>query len=115
MNKSIYRSAGIISAILAVVIILAIYIMLATVDLVFIKDNHEIYRMEDVGVFSDLTVDPANVEGGLDLEYTYKSGEEIKDFEDSSAVKVEIAKTVLINLITFKWEPHNNVIVMNAK
>ena len=115
MNKNIYRNASIFSAIVAVIIILAIYLCIATVDLVFIKDDHEIYRMKDVGVFSDVTVDPANVEGGLDLEYTYVSGDEVKDFENSTDFKIEIGKTLLINLTTFKWEPHNNVIVMNAK
>ena len=115
MKNQIHRSAGSISAVIAVVIILAIYVMVTTVDLVFIKDDHQIYCMEDVGVFSDVTVDPAEVEGGQDLEYTYVSGDMVKDFENSTDFKIEIAKTIFLNLVTFKWEPHNYVIEMTAK
>lgn len=115
MKGNLYRRASIISAVLGLVLILVIYIMLSSVDLIFIKDQHEIYRMEDVGVFSDLTVDVEKVEGQQDLEYTYTSGEETKAFDDSFDFRIEIVKTTLINLITFKWEPHDQVIVMTAK
>ena len=89
--------------------------MVGTVDLVFIKDQHEIYRMEDVGIFSNLDIDVEKVEGQQDLEYTYISGGEKKDFENSFGFRIEIAKTVLVNLVTFKWEPHDHVIEMTAK
>ena len=60
------RSAGIISAILALVLLLCIYTMLGTVDLVFKQDGREVYRLDDVNIFSDLTI--PEVEGSV---YTY--------------------------------------------
>ncbi len=113
--KNTYRRAGIISGILGLLLILIIYVMLGSVDLVFIKDNHEIYCIEDVGVFSDLTVNVDEVEGNQDLEYTYSSGNDTKDFEDSFGFRMEIAKTILLNFITLKWEPYQQEIILTAK
>ena len=51
-----YHRTGLISGILAVVLVLVVYIALGTVDLVFKQDDVEIYRMENVTVFSSLEI-----------------------------------------------------------
>ena len=75
----LYHRATIISGILGLVLILAVYIMLTSVNLVFMKDNEEIYRMEDVGIFSNLDVESEDVGG--DYDFTYDTGKKTKDFE----------------------------------
>lgn len=108
----LYHRATIISGILGLVLILAVYIMLTSVNLVFMKDNEEIYRMEDVGIFSNLDVESEDVGG--DYDFTYDTGKKTKDFENSLGFRFEIGKTILLNLVTFKWGPQNYDIVLDA-
>lgn len=103
------RNAGIISAVLALVIIISIYTLLGCVDVVFKQNGREMYRLDDVTVLSDLTTPE-----GDDNVYTYGEAGSEKTFGDTPEFRLEIAKTVLINLFTFKWEEADNVIELNA-
>ncbi len=109
MKDRASRNAGIISAILAVVIILVIYAAVGNVDLVFKKGGHEVYRIENATVFSDLTVP----EDSGEYYYTTESEEIL--FEDSIGFRFEIVKVVFTNFFSHEWQEHDNYIELNAK
>ncbi|MBQ8414724.1 MAG: hypothetical protein IJX58_05740 [Clostridia bacterium] len=113
MKNLAFRSAGIGSVILALILLVVIYTLLGTVDLVFMKGDFQVARMEDVRVISDLELSAEDVITGEELEYTY--GEDNKDFNGDFNFRFEIAKTLIINLFTFKWEATDNTIVLTAK
>lgn len=113
MKDIVRRNAGIISAILAIVLVLVIYALLGTVDLVFMKGDFQVARMENVRVFSDIELDVEDVVTGEELEYTYGDNEKL--YEADLNFRIEIAKTLLLNLFTFKLDPADQVIVLNAK
>ena len=114
-------SAWILSTCLALVLVLFTYVAFTRVDLVFTKDGYEIYRQENVCALSKID-DPAEkipegiVEEGEEIIFTYSDGEETVDFDHSSmAFKVKIAKTLLTNLIEFKWSESSRFIMLTAK
>ncbi len=113
MKDLVRRNAGIGSFLLALILVLVIYTLLGTVDLVFMKGDFQVARMEDVRVFSNLELDAEDVITGEELEYTY--GEDAKPFESDFSFRLEIAKTLIVNLFTFKWEATDNTIVLTAK
>ena len=115
MKDRMHRNAGLISGVLALVLILGIYGIFGTVDLVFMNGENEIHRMDDVSVFSDLTISSDDIETEGELEFTYASGDVDKAFGDNVEFRIEIAKTVLLNFLTFKWQECDQVIVLNAK
>lgn len=110
MKISPARNASIISAILALVAIVLIYSIIGTVDLVFKSGENEIYRIDDTNVFTDLAT--PGMEGWT---FAYDLGEGEKTFSDSPEFRFEIAKTVLMNLVTFKWEDSDYEIVLNKQ
>ncbi len=100
------RSAGLISVLLAVVIILAIYTVLGTVDLVVLKpDGNQDHVIEDVNILSDIELP----EG----ELTYTVNGEEKPLENIADLKADIGITVLTNFFSFKWQERDNVIIIN--
>ena len=107
MKSKIPRSAGIISVIVAAVILVLVYSLLGTVDLVYMQDNREIYRQKDVNVLSDIEIP----EG----DFVYTSGDETKPIQDENELKKDICITVLTNLVTFKWNELDYVITFKAK
>ena len=111
MIEIMRRNAGLISAIVALVLIFAVYCALSTVDLVFMQGDKEVHRMDDVGMFSSLVVS----EEDTPLEFTYTSGDATKDFGDNFEFRFEIAKTIFLNFVTFKWQDYDQVIILNAK
>ncbi len=113
MTEIMRRNAGLISAALALVLIFAIYCALGTVDLVFMQGEKEIHRMEDVRMFSGLDISEDDMDA--DLEFTYTSGDATKDFGDNFEFRFEIAKTIFLNFVTFKWQDYDQVIILNAK
>lgn len=104
------RNAGLVSAILALVIIICIYTALGSVDIVFKQGERQVYRLDDVSVFSELTVPE-----GDDNVYTYGEEGNEKEFGDTPEFRFHIATTVLLNLVTFKWDEASNIIELNAK
>lgn len=122
MSTKFFRSAGVISAVLGVVLIIALFTVFATVDLVYMKDGREVYRQEKVSVISKIDDPVANmseefVTEGETVEFTYTVHNSEKDFDpaDAGDLKMDIVKTVLTNLFTFKWDELDNDIVMQAK
>ena len=115
MKGVMFHRAGLISAIVALVLIVVLYTTLGTVDLVFMQGEEELHRMEDVSVISSLEVTEEEIPGVDEMSFTYTSGDATKTFNDGFEFRFEIAKTVLLNFITFKWESENQVITLNAK
>ena len=103
------RSAGIFSAILALVLLICIYTMLGTVDIVFLQDGREMYRINDAGIFSDLTAPEA------DGVYVYTADGVEKEFSDSFEFRAHIGTTVILNLVSFKWDEADNIIEIHDK
>ena len=104
MKQNTPRSAGVISIILAIILLLAIYTVLGTVDVVFMKGCKQTVVYEDVNVFSELHLP----EG--ELSYTVDG--EVKTIENATDLRVEIGKTVLVNFLSFKWDEADNVITI---
>ena len=107
MKDKLPGNAGILSAIAAVLIIVVIYTMLGTVDLVYMQGNKEISRQENVSVFSDIELP----EG----EFSYSVNGETKELEDINTLKTDIGITVITNLFSFKWQKMDNIIVLTAE
>ena len=101
------RSAGIISIILAVVLLLGIYTLLGTVDLVYMKDGKQSAVQEDVRVFSEIHFP----EGELSCTV---NGEETA-INSVNDLRVQIGATVLSNFLGFKWTEEDNVIIVNQQ
>ena len=92
---------------LAIVIILVAYTLVGSVDIIFREDSREVYRIEDATVFSDLALPE-----GEDDVFTYTDMLGDHTFSDSPEFRFEIAKTVLVNLFTFKWDESDHVIIL---
>ena len=113
MKEKMRRNAGLISSIAALLLVFAIYTSFGTIDLVFKKDNNEIYRMNDVNAFSSLEITDEAVPE--DSTFTYVSGNTLKNFGDNIEFRFEIAKTVFLNFITFNWDESEQIIVLDMK
>ena len=112
MKEIARRNAGLFAALLGIIIVLLVYTLLGTVDLVFMKGNLQVARMEDVRVISDLQLDAEDVLTGEELEFTYGEG---KTYAADMNLRFEIAKTLVVNLFTQKWDNADQVIVFEAK
>ena len=107
MKQKIPRSTGIISVVVSVLIVLTIYTLLGTVNLVFMKDGRQVSRQEGVNMFSDIELP----EG----ELTYTVNGETKPLEYIGDLKAEIGVTVLTNFLSFKWQERDNVITITQE
>ena len=122
MKDIMYKKAGIGLAILGLVLIVLIYTLLGSVDLVYVVGEREAYRQENARVVTKID-DPVEcmseeflLEGGS-VSFTYKSGDDTKTLntEKPFEIKMEIAKTIVKNLFTFQWKEQNYVINFTAK
>ena len=112
MKEIARRNAGLLAALLGVIIVLLVYTLLGTVDLVFMKGDLQVARMEDVRVISDLQLDAEDVLTGEELEFTYGEG---KTYAADMNLRFEIAKTLVVNLFTQKWDNADQVIIFESK
>ena len=107
MKQQLPVNAGVLSVIAALLIILIVYTLLGTVDLVFMHEGRQISRMDNVNLLSEITLP----EGDL----TYTVGEETGSFETVEELKGQIAVTLLSNLFGFKWQEIDHVITINQE
>ncbi len=115
MKEIFRRNANIFGALLGIIIVLVIYTLFASVDLVFMKGDFQVARMENVRVFSDIELDVEDVITGEELEYTY-SDDATKPYEPDMGLRIEIAKTAVLNLLNVvKGEEIVDSIVFVAK
>ena len=112
MKEIARRNAGLFAALLGIIIVLLVYTLLGTVDLVFMKGDLQVARMEDVRVISDLQLDAEDILTGEELEFTYGEG---KTYAADMNLRFEIAKTLVVNLFTQKWDNADQVIIFEAK
>lgn len=112
MKEIARRNAGLFAALLGIIIVLLVYTLLGTVDLVFMKGDLQVARMEDVRVISDLQLDAEDVLTGEELEFTYGEG---KTYAADMNLRFEIAKTLVVNLFTQKWDNADQVIIFESK
>lgn len=101
------RKAGLISVVLALLIITVFYAAVGTVDLVFKQNGREVSRQENVSMISDITLPEGNL--------TYTADGETKEIGYVTDLKAEIGVTVLKNFINFKWQERDNVIVITQE
>lgn len=111
-NKAI-RFAGVVSIFAAIALMISVYALCGTVDLVFVNGEEE-YRQENVSVFSD--IDVYTGDGEEPINYTFVSGGETVPLKGNEMdLKVKIATTLIENLFTFKWEEWDQVITLTAE
>ncbi len=120
MNNNKPLSAGIFSVILALAILLLAYAAFGRVDLVFKMDGEELCRQENVCALSKIN-DPIDsipdgvIEEGKELKFYFTDGDENVYFTDSSMrLRVKIVKTIMTNLVTFKWGEASQFVIINA-
>lgn len=114
MKSILRRNATIGSAILALLLIFVIYTLLGTVDLVFMKGDFQVARIDNARAISDISIDSDDIITGEELEFTY--GDDNKIYEADISFRIEIAKTVVLNLLNVvKGEPAVDTIVLTAK
>ena len=107
MKQKLPGSAGFLSVIAAVLLILAIYTVLGTVDLVFIQDGRQISRMDNVNMLTEITLPEGNL--------TYTVGDETEAFETVDDLKAQIGVTLIGNLFSFKWQEIDHVITITQE
>lgn len=107
------RNAGILAALFAIVIVVFVYALLGKVDLVFMKGNNEVARIDDVCSLSDISISAEDIKGGEELSFTY--GVDARDYDGGLGCRFEIAKTVVVNFFTFKWQEDDQVVILHAK
>lgn len=122
MKDIMYKKASVIGAVLSIVLLIVIYALLGTVELVYVNGDREVYRQENVRVISKIDDPVENMSEeflaeGETMSFTYLSGNEKKtlDVEKPGDLKVEILKTLVLNLFSFKWEEQSYVIEFTAK
>ena len=93
--------------------IVLIYSLFTTVDLSFVNDGVEIYRIENVNYHSEIEVPEDKVDPAID--FTYAKGDEKVEFKNDNEFKRHIAETVFDNFISFKWNEADHVIVLESK
>lgn len=114
-------SAGIISTCLALVLVLLIFVAFAKVDLVYIKNDREICRQNNVTIFSTIEDPVENIPEGVlsegeEISFTYVDGDKVVDFDRKSFdFKIAMAKLVVKNFISFEWTEENAVMELSAK
>ena len=94
--------------ILAIVLIILLYSVLGTVEVVFENDDFVISRQENVRVIS-------NIEMPDEATEYYVVGAEDVIIDEVGDIKGEIMKTLILNLVTFKWQESDHIIVLHAK
>ncbi|MBO7195817.1 MAG: hypothetical protein J6V80_00600 [Clostridia bacterium] len=110
--------ATLLSALIAILVIILVYTLFTPVDLVFMNGEDEVAYKANVMIFSDLELDAEDIKCDNCTEgkgYTYTSGGQQKDFNADFGFRLEIAKTTLTNFFTFNWTDDANVIVLQAK
>ena len=106
MKSLIPRYAGIVAAIVAIALVLGVYAMFGTVDLVFKNsDGFEVGRQENVSLFSEIELEPGHT-------YLYEG---LVINEDQSSVKKDIPLCLIVNAATFNWDNEANDIVIDVK
>ena len=109
------RYAGFVAAILALLLIVGVFAIFGTVDLVYMKEGYEVGRQENVSLISDieLYVAPGETEPGA-FSYTYGGNRYVVN-EGCANLKEHIVYTVITNAFTFKWSDEANDFVLNAE
>ena len=106
MKSLIPRYAGVVAAIVAIALVLGVYAMFGTVDLVFKNsEGLEIGRQENVSLFSEIE---------LEEGFTYSYNELVIN-EDQSPLKSDIPMTLILNAATFNWDKEANDLVIDVR
>lgn len=92
----------------AIVVIILLYSVLGTVEVVFENDDFVISRQENVRAIS-------NIEIPDEAEEYYVVGAEDVIIDDEADIKSEISKMLILNLVTFKWQESDHIIVLHTK
>lgn len=111
MKEIMRRNATVFSAIGGLLLIFILYTFLGTVDVVFMKGDLQVARMDNVNFVSCHKLDEVDFITGEDLTYTYESGEEVKTYNADFAFRMEVAKTVALNLISPAVQKSANFVV----
>ena len=99
---------AVLIALLAVVVLIFAYSVLGTVEIVFENDDYVIDRQENVSALSQIDIPD-------EAEAYYIVGNKNVVVDEAGDLKSEIMKTLIINLITFKWQESDHVIVLHTK
>ncbi len=105
MKSLLPRYAGIVAGIIAITLILGVYAMFGTIDLVFEKDGYEIGRQENISLFDEIELEPGS-------DYYYEG---VKINEDQSVLKNDIPLCLIVNAATFNWDQEANDFVIQVK
>lgn len=106
--KDTNSALAVLISLLAVVVLIFLYSVLGTVEVVFENDDYVISRQENVSAFSKVDVPD-------EAEAYYVVGNNGVVIKEAGDLKSEIMKTLIVNLITFKWQESDHIIVLHTK
>ena len=89
------------------------YTLFTTVDISFVDEGVEIYRLENVNYHSEIEIPEDKVDPAINFTYV-KDGKDV-EFKNDKEFKRHIAETVFDNFIGFKWDESDHVIVLESK
>lgn len=101
------RKAGLISVVLALVILSIGYALFGSVDVIFMQDGKQITRQNNVSFVSEVDIP----EG----EFSYTANGETKTISSDEDLKAEVLNIVVNNFINFKWQERDNIIFVEQK
>ena len=103
---------AVLIAILSIVLLIFLYSVLGTVEIVFEvtyeNEDRVISRQENVRAISDIEIPDA-------ADQYYVVGAEDVIIDDADDIKAEIMKTLVVNLFTFKWQEDDHIIRLHSK
>lgn len=121
MSKKVMpRSAGVLIAVGLYLLVHVVYMLLGTVNLVFVKDGEVLCRQDNVSSLSSIkdpleNMDEETYAENSDTVFTYTYFGEEKIFgEDMFNFRCKIALNVIGNLISFRWSESSHDIILNA-
>ena len=109
MKSRIPRYAGVVAAMIALVLITGLLAVFGTVDVIFMKNGLEVGRQENVTVFSDVEL---YTEEGVDLQYNYVYFGMPHEYGES--FKIHSVINLLFNTVTFNFSEGANDFVINV-
>ena len=99
---------AILISLVAVVLMILLYSLFGTVEVVFENDEFVITRHENARALS-------NIELPDEATLYFVVGAEDAVIDDPSDIQAEIMKTLIVNLVTFKWQESDHIIVLHTK
>ena len=107
MKSKFNPNAGLISVIVAAIVVVLCYTLFGTVDIVFTQNDNEFYSQRNVGMFTEFELP----EG----EFSYTVNGKSQKVDEVGDLRMGIATVLFDNFINHRWESFDNRITVEKK